>query len=283
MPSPSPPFPLLPLEIKNHILRFCDPSTLAKTARVSLAFLELSSPILYEDVHIHGFEHLKLLFCSRSRPLSLPTAPFLSLSQIRDLSFCSLLEDVSPTTPSDYHLPLDRIPSKTSLLLRTCSFDFTYSANLHPHSHDPELLIESLCDLVDPLHLSLLGTGTGVCVATGVCMYPGGWNRLETLTLGSVDLRNPLRKTVASSSNFRQVTYDVSESEGMDLYGHIGDLAQDLPLPREARALVLVGSEEGKKKVLEQVAEERRDLDSGQWTDRKRALAQLEVQIKQST
>jgi len=65
MASTSLPLPYLPLEVKNHILRFCSPSTLAKTAQVSLAFLELSSPILYEDVHIYGFKALKLLFSKR--------------------------------------------------------------------------------------------------------------------------------------------------------------------------------------------------------------------------
>ncbi|KAL7416871.1 hypothetical protein BDY24DRAFT_438690 [Mrakia frigida] len=281
MPSSSSPLPLLPLEIKNHILRFCDPSTLAKTARVSLAFLELSSPILYEDVHIHGFEHLKLLFCSRSDPPPLQIDPFLSLSQIRDLSVYTLPKDLSLATSFEDHFPLDRIPSNTSLLLRTCSFEFAFNHNFDP-STALDLLAESLCGLVDPLHLRLRGS----CFGTEFNLGSFEWDRLETLTLVSVgsELEVPdLRRTVASSSNFRQVTYDFSKLDVMALYNHVEALAQDLPLPREARALVLVGSEEGKKKVLEQVAEERRDLDSGQWTDRKRALAQLEVQVKQST
>jgi len=51
---PSSPLPFLPPEMKQHILRFCDPSTLAKASRVSLAFLELSSPILYQDIELIG-------------------------------------------------------------------------------------------------------------------------------------------------------------------------------------------------------------------------------------
>ncbi|KAL7417230.1 hypothetical protein BDY24DRAFT_377149 [Mrakia frigida] len=57
--------PPLPLELKHHILRFCDPSTLANTSRVSLAFLHLSSPILYQDIEIVGLKNVEKLFCSR--------------------------------------------------------------------------------------------------------------------------------------------------------------------------------------------------------------------------
>jgi hypothetical protein len=64
------PLPFLPLEVKHHILRFCDPSTLAVTSRVSLAFLELSIPILHDDIHIDGFEQAEQLLCSRVSGLS---------------------------------------------------------------------------------------------------------------------------------------------------------------------------------------------------------------------
>ena len=45
--------------------RFCDPSTLAKISRVSLAFLELSSPILYQDNEIVGHRKIEQLFSKR--------------------------------------------------------------------------------------------------------------------------------------------------------------------------------------------------------------------------
>ena len=59
------PLPSLPLEVEGHILRFCDPATLAVTSRVSLAFLELSIPILHDHIHIIGIENMERLFCSR--------------------------------------------------------------------------------------------------------------------------------------------------------------------------------------------------------------------------
>ena len=54
-----------PTEIYNEILKFCDPSSLAKVARVPLAFLELSSPLLYRDVKLFGLEKMAKLFCGR--------------------------------------------------------------------------------------------------------------------------------------------------------------------------------------------------------------------------
>ena len=57
--------PNLPLEVHHHILRLCDPPTLAITSLVSFAFLELSSPLLYNDVNITLGKQTEQLFCSR--------------------------------------------------------------------------------------------------------------------------------------------------------------------------------------------------------------------------
>jgi len=57
--------PYLPLETKHPILRFCAVSTLARTSQVSLAFLELSCPLLYRDIHLPGAKLLPLLFSER--------------------------------------------------------------------------------------------------------------------------------------------------------------------------------------------------------------------------
>ena len=48
------PLPQLPLETQAAILRFCDVSTLAVSSRVSLAWLELAGPVLYEHITITG-------------------------------------------------------------------------------------------------------------------------------------------------------------------------------------------------------------------------------------
>lgn len=55
--------PVVPLEIKAHILSFCNPSTLAAACRVSFAFLGLASPHLYQHVELDTCEQLELLFC----------------------------------------------------------------------------------------------------------------------------------------------------------------------------------------------------------------------------
>jgi hypothetical protein len=64
MSNQSSPLPDLPLEVHGHILRFCDPSTLAVTSRVSLAFLDFSGPLLYRDIVITGRDQLEMLIRS---------------------------------------------------------------------------------------------------------------------------------------------------------------------------------------------------------------------------
>ena len=59
MSSPtSTPLPFLPTEVKKQILKFCDQPTLAKTSGLSLAFLQLSSPLLYRHIVFEGPEGL---------------------------------------------------------------------------------------------------------------------------------------------------------------------------------------------------------------------------------
>ena len=59
------PFPAIPLEIKGAILSFCDAATLANASSVSLAFLQLASPLLYDDINIELGEQTEKLFCAR--------------------------------------------------------------------------------------------------------------------------------------------------------------------------------------------------------------------------
>lgn len=56
--------PPLPMELKRAILRYCDAGTLAVTSRVSLAFLEISSPLLYTDIQV-AWDRLPALFSHR--------------------------------------------------------------------------------------------------------------------------------------------------------------------------------------------------------------------------
>jgi len=49
----------LPLEVHHEILKFCNLSTLSQTSRVSLAFLQLSGPLLYRDIFVRGVKSLE--------------------------------------------------------------------------------------------------------------------------------------------------------------------------------------------------------------------------------
>lgn len=62
----------LALEFNTTSSAFAIPSTLAATSRVNLAFLELSSPLLYTDINRIGFQKLASLFYTRV------SIPFLS-------------------------------------------------------------------------------------------------------------------------------------------------------------------------------------------------------------
>ena len=52
---------VLPSEIHAYVLSFCDDPTLASSSRVSLAFLELTGPLLYRDITVRGKDQLDLL------------------------------------------------------------------------------------------------------------------------------------------------------------------------------------------------------------------------------
>ena len=66
----SPSLPFIPTEVKKEILKFCNQSTLARTPSLSLAFLELSSPLLYRHIVFESPEgSTKFLTLAVSIPL----------------------------------------------------------------------------------------------------------------------------------------------------------------------------------------------------------------------
>ena len=115
---PSSPLPFLPPEMKQHILRFCDPSTLAKASRVSLAFLELSSPILYQEIELIGLGKLEKLFCPKSRQ------PFFVSSLVRERVWQgrSLERELITSPPSFFVLYRSLSPSSRRKKTTTSSF-----------------------------------------------------------------------------------------------------------------------------------------------------------------
>ena len=85
-----------PIEIYNEILKFCDPSTLAALARVSLAFLELSSPLLYRNVELVGTRNMAKLFCGREVSFEV----LVSLIGLEQLDFELIFPSAGPSLPA---------------------------------------------------------------------------------------------------------------------------------------------------------------------------------------
>ncbi|KAL7415671.1 hypothetical protein BDY24DRAFT_381853, partial [Mrakia frigida] len=92
--------PFLPTEVKKEILKFCDQPTLAKTSTLSLAFLQLSSPLLYRHITFEGPEGL-------TKFLTLVVSRCLLFSSSRSLE---MMEEEGKQSST----PLD--PELTSLL-----------------------------------------------------------------------------------------------------------------------------------------------------------------------
>ncbi|KAL7417211.1 hypothetical protein BDY24DRAFT_411962 [Mrakia frigida] len=128
--------PIFPLELKHHVLRFCDPSTLSKTSRLSLAFLQLSPPLLYRDIELVGLDKAELLFCSRDPGVSQPQLhPYLSIQHVHTFTIVATFQ-----TGGELHLSTDRLPPpSTSIIFPSLPVDFL---TLRPIGINP-------CDLVD--------------------------------------------------------------------------------------------------------------------------------------
>jgi len=128
--SSSPLLPTLPPEI----LRLCDPSTLAQTSRVSLASLELSSPLLCHHIDIYGSEQFEMMLCTRvsffhlglqsrePRTDELPTCSLPYLLRTRPLnlkyppSSPSTSLKLSPSRSQGPSSPLTHLPSPSGPL-----------------------------------------------------------------------------------------------------------------------------------------------------------------------
>ncbi|KAL7415358.1 hypothetical protein BDY24DRAFT_413499 [Mrakia frigida] len=109
--------PNLPIEIKANILRFCDQATLAKTSGLSLAFLELSSPLLRQDIHVVGLEGLRRLLCERDGQAQPHLSPHLDLPLVSRLTFVWDVYDKDDETQYDLRpFSFDRLSSSSQIL-----------------------------------------------------------------------------------------------------------------------------------------------------------------------
>lgn len=63
---------VFPMEILREVLLAADTSTLAACSQVSLAFLQMTAPMLLTNVHIHGLAGLEHLFCKRVSLIYIP-------------------------------------------------------------------------------------------------------------------------------------------------------------------------------------------------------------------
>ena len=271
----------LPIELKQEILRFCDPASLAVSSRASLAFLELAAPLLYYDVVIRSSQALGKLFCSREvsgntngpahpsggSDLDLPSSRqlavrrpeierLLSLGQIKHLT---VRQARNWDTGS---LSADRISPESALGRRIgldCLAIETYIADNLPR----------VLDLVNPIRFSVSSLSTtGVSLARR-SISDAQWTRLRTLHLRNAYLALPeLVGTVASVD----VEFDCSTDEYLTevhkmlliLPGPptIGQGRVDAP-PCLGGFTVVVGHERARGEVTKEIEMIKEDLGRG--------------------
>ncbi|KAL7412340.1 hypothetical protein BDY24DRAFT_103362 [Mrakia frigida] len=238
--SPSPSYlPYLPTELKALILHFSDSQTLARAARSSLAFLHLSSPLLYQDVVVEGAEQLHRLFCSRrpfpSQPKRITCSPrleaYLALSQINTLTF---IPDEGPQVQA---LPgrFDRLAEKQEVERRKTSSPTelglavdVFTIAIRPGSSSRPLA--HLYTFVNPLEfkLEVLGGIWGdidmeTCSFPPVFleMAPTSWTRLDSLVFKNVHPEDHLSCSGWQQGEVKRpytVTYDLTESVGDGMF-----------------------------------------------------------------
>ncbi|KAL7416732.1 hypothetical protein BDY24DRAFT_412226 [Mrakia frigida] len=179
------PLPLLPTELKREILRFCDPSTLAKTSLVSLAFLQLSSPILYLDIEVVGVPSALKLFCERDPLLHQPhLEPYLSLHQLRSFTFLN----------DEYnHLLYDSILHKTRIASPSGAISVEMlSIGVASYDLFDDHLWEQLFPLFDPQAVVCFGSSVGQTYGTAeVKLSHATWPSIQTLTLRNCIITSP--------------------------------------------------------------------------------------------
>ncbi|KAL7417180.1 hypothetical protein BDY24DRAFT_438281 [Mrakia frigida] len=209
--------PYIPLELKHHILRFCDPSTLANASRVSLAFLQLSSPILYEDIEIVGLKNVEKFFCSRDPSLDHPHLhPHLSLFLIRNITIVA----TSDVGGEALNLSFSRLPppSSPSLLVDL----LTVRPIAIPDEtvlHKEHARWSSLYSLFNPRELRVFGLAPNH-PSTHVPwsdLSLHHWPRLLHLHVANVGQRTFIATSVRSNEPFT-LLLDLSSNWGDDWY-----------------------------------------------------------------
>ncbi|KAL7415876.1 hypothetical protein BDY24DRAFT_439124 [Mrakia frigida] len=161
--SSSPPLPDLPLEIEHQILKFCDASTLATTGLVSLAWLELSAPLLHENITIQGYDHLAQLCASR-----LPSQHNTHLSSLLDLDRRPIQSFTFFALDSDQDVPrafsLDRFPTWRALRVDILDLQIFPDLvgrfaplDLHGRVYSRVLLAKNIFPLFDPHIVTISG------------------------------------------------------------------------------------------------------------------------------
>ncbi|KAL7417224.1 hypothetical protein BDY24DRAFT_377137 [Mrakia frigida] len=261
------PLPPLPLELKHHILRFCDPSTLANTSRVSLAFLHLSSPILYQDIEIVGLKNVEKLFCSRDPSLDHPHLhPHLSLFLIRNITIVAT-PDVGGEA---LNLSISRLPPPSSLSLPVDLLTLR-PIGINSHLDDEEDLHRwsSLLSFFNPVAAHVFGLQNesfnfGNTPRFHLAPYPSKtrWPRLSHLHCTNVIHVGLVSRSVTSDSPF-VLLFDLSSNWGEKEYmaDLIGDALYEMgteaasPQVKEFVVRVSLGQRMRRKAFMEELVE----------------------------
>ncbi|KAL7415806.1 hypothetical protein BDY24DRAFT_439660 [Mrakia frigida] len=184
-PSLSSTLPILPIELKKEILKFCDQPTLAKTSGLSLAFLQLSSPLLYRHITFEGSEGLVKFVSLVAEKRHPELEPWLDLSLIHSVALVDSrsspnhgFKEVDGPSARRLHLPSSSKPGQLALhtlqiILTKPTTDFCLFSLFNPvvfkakgHEVDSE-------DHLDE------NPGSEVTVFEGMDL--SGWSRLQEL------------------------------------------------------------------------------------------------------
>ena len=191
---------------------------------------------------------------NQTQPPFLAIAPFLSLSQIRDLAIHLPFQGLEvPEEPLD-DLYLDRAPTHTPLPLQQLEITSENShLSLLPFSH-----------LFNPNHLIVQGGSLSSKNLTMIQTGEPEWNRLETVVLKSVASETALHVCArAGWPSLARVTYQYEREDVYLLDDLVGNMTLDLPMPEGVKVVVVVEDADAKSMVLIRLKERSEAFEGG--------------------
>ncbi|KAL7409635.1 hypothetical protein BDY24DRAFT_402497, partial [Mrakia frigida] len=225
------PLPSLPIELNRSILSFVDTQTIGRCCRVSLAFLEIASELLYRDVEVEGIERLKDMFCTRDGNSSPTINAALSLHRIRTFTFLAdahqSLESLPPLSPHRHSLrPIELELLAITIATLSPEWEEVFEPGPLLAPFNPFHFFFSTPLNSEPNYLDLLRTAR-----------TKHWNRISTLRLINLGPCFYLQRELFASSRW-SVAFELSRPFDTD-----GAPSQILGVIKEVLFGTLVGAE----------------------------------------